>query len=376
MNKRDFLTGAGIMTAATLANAIPASEAKAPGALNVRDFGAKGDGKTSDTAAIQAALDAAGKTEGTVYFPSGVYLCSDLKVRPYTTLLSEPQWIYSGEKRGAVLQLDSENASCLLDITRAYAARIRGLTLCGIRNAEKRIHGIYLNNEKFSPKEDTVVIDDVKVQKFSGHGIFLQRVWLFIIRHSIFYSNAGCGAMLIGWDGFVADNQFSGNASHGFACAGVGSTVMFTANRVEWNRQYGLYIPKGNTWNITGNSFDRNFGAGLKLENVDSITVTGNVFRRCGKDSGQLAEGETSAQVIFDGSKGICVSGNAFKAGRDDGGKGKYTPQVGFILKNLSHSVISNNTLYRGYMNEMKLDLGGHGRDFIFSNNVGCPFGG
>ena len=79
--------------------------------------------------------------------------------------------------------------------------------------------------------------------------------------------------------------------------------------------------------------------------------------------------------MIFDGSKGICVSGNAFKAGRDDGGKGKYTPQVGFILKNLSHSVISNNTLYRGYMNEMKLDLGGHGRDFIFSNNVGCPFG-
>lgn len=109
------------MTAATLANAIPTSEAKEPGALNVRDFGAKGDGKTSDTAAIQAALDAAGKTEGTVYFPSGVYLCSDLKVRPYTTLLSEPQWIYSGEKRGAVLQLDSENASCLLDITRAYA---------------------------------------------------------------------------------------------------------------------------------------------------------------------------------------------------------------------------------------------------------------
>lgn len=363
------------MTAATLANAIPATEAKASSALNVRNFGAKGDGKTSDTAAIQAALDAAAKTDGTVYFPSGVYLCADLKVHPHTTLLAEPQWIFAKDNRGAVLQLESENASCALDITHAYGVRIRGLTLCGIRNAKKSIHGIFLNNEKFSPKEDTIVIDDVKVQNFSGHGIFMKRAWLFIIRHSMFYKNGGCGAMLTGWDGFVSDNQFSANASHGFACEEVGSTVMFTANRVEWNSRYGLYIPRGDTWNITGNSFDRNHGAGLKLETVNSITITGNVFRRCGKDSGQLAEGETSAQVIFDGSKGICVSGNAFKAGRDDGGKGKYTPQVGFILKNLSYSVISDNTLYQGYMNEMKLDLGGHGKDFIFSNNVGCPFG-
>ncbi len=40
--------------------------------LSVRDFGAKGDGKTDDTDAIQQALDRA-KKNTTVYFPAGVY---------------------------------------------------------------------------------------------------------------------------------------------------------------------------------------------------------------------------------------------------------------------------------------------------------------
>ena len=42
---------------------------------NVRDYGAKADGKTDDTAAFQSALDAAGKAGGgTVYAPRGNYL--------------------------------------------------------------------------------------------------------------------------------------------------------------------------------------------------------------------------------------------------------------------------------------------------------------
>ena len=52
--------------------------------FNVRDFGASGDGKTFDTAAIQKALDACKNSGGTVQFPPGNYLSQPLVIRAKT----------------------------------------------------------------------------------------------------------------------------------------------------------------------------------------------------------------------------------------------------------------------------------------------------
>ncbi|MDD2597767.1 MAG: glycosyl hydrolase family 28-related protein [Kiritimatiellae bacterium] len=372
------MTRTGLMGVAGLSGIAPPAALGQRGAhgtsvFNVRDYGARGDGKTPDSEAIQKALDAAGTVSGTTYFPAGRYLCHDLKVAAHTTVLAEPQWGYRGDA-GAMLILDSEEAECVLNITGAYGVHLRGLFLQGLQDAKKAIHGIFLNNvEKYSPQEDAIVIDDCKVEKFSGHGVNLLRIWLFIIRHSILQRNKGCGVQITGWDGFVTDNQFSGNKSHGFGCEGVGSTVMFTANRVEWNEGCGLYLNRGDTWNVTGNSFDRNWGAGLCAIKMNTTAITGNVFRRCGKDSNLLAEGEHSCQVRLEECNGLTFVANSCAAGRDDGAKGKYTPQVGFILRKLSYSIISSNTLFRGYMDKMLVDLGDHGKDYIFTNNVGCP---
>src|SRR3954463_1672143 len=52
--------------------------------FNVRDLGAKGDGTTYDTAAIQKALDACEKSGGTVEFPAGNYLTKPLPLHSHT----------------------------------------------------------------------------------------------------------------------------------------------------------------------------------------------------------------------------------------------------------------------------------------------------
>src|ERR1044071_4938841 len=134
MNTRQFLERTSFFGMASLASAssLSAKEqaAQTSSIFNVLDFGAKGDGQTPDSGAIQKALDAAGAVSGTVYFPAGRYPCHDLKVHAHTTVLAEPQWGYRGEG-GAMLVLDSEEADCLLNISGAFGAHLRGLFLQG-----------------------------------------------------------------------------------------------------------------------------------------------------------------------------------------------------------------------------------------------------
>lgn len=63
-----------------LVSAFGASRAQDAGpTVNVRNYGAKGDGITNDTGAIQRANDAVANTGGTVHFPAGTYSAMGIK---------------------------------------------------------------------------------------------------------------------------------------------------------------------------------------------------------------------------------------------------------------------------------------------------------
>ncbi len=79
--RRMLAAGLGLAGVAAFVGGRPALAADAPlpddGTLNVKAFGAKGDGSADDTAAIQKAIDAAARLAGrTVYLPPGSYAIS------------------------------------------------------------------------------------------------------------------------------------------------------------------------------------------------------------------------------------------------------------------------------------------------------------
>jgi len=79
MKKREFLVGTTFLgmaglTGVSSARAVEPNSLRNTSIYNVLDLGAKGDGKTPDSEAIQKALDAAGAVGGTVYLPAGRYL--------------------------------------------------------------------------------------------------------------------------------------------------------------------------------------------------------------------------------------------------------------------------------------------------------------
>jgi hypothetical protein len=78
LSRRALLHGAGLLAAPWLVSC-PRAGWGEPARRSVRDHGARGDGKTRDTAAIQAAIDAA--RGGVVFFPPGDYVTGTLRLR-------------------------------------------------------------------------------------------------------------------------------------------------------------------------------------------------------------------------------------------------------------------------------------------------------
>jgi polygalacturonase len=114
-----------------LALCIVASANAAPADLDVRSFGAKGDGKTLDTDAIQNALDDCGRSGGgTVRLTAGTYLSRPLEMHGHTTLFLD---------RGATLQATDDEADFAGDKANSFIPFIRGK---GLTNVAIAGHGV------------------------------------------------------------------------------------------------------------------------------------------------------------------------------------------------------------------------------------------
>src|SRR5438552_6039025 len=84
--------GSGLLASGSAAGQPSGSAASVGNSLgvrtyNIRDFGAKGDGTTLDTAAVQAAIDACNKDQGgTVLVPAGVFVIGTIELKSNVTL--------------------------------------------------------------------------------------------------------------------------------------------------------------------------------------------------------------------------------------------------------------------------------------------------
>lgn len=342
--------------------------------FDVRQFGARGDGKSDDTKAIQAAIDA-GAHGGAVFVPPGVYVSSELHMRPHVSMIGVPAWGYRSTG-GSVIRLGNPNAASLLNITGAFGVTIDGLCLEGGKLGTK-IHGVLLNKPDYGKEEDCFRIERSKIANFTGDGVRLVRAWCFSIRHSMIAYNRGDGISLRGWDGFLVDNWLSGNRGAGFGARDENASCTFTGNRIEWNGE-GMLIAGGDGYNITGNFFDRSGGCALILSKgadggpCEQMSITGNYLKR----SGKTAKPDTydSGQARFEGARGVTFSGNNLVVGRDDGGGGQLSPSCGIIYRDLQHCVISNNVLHNGATKQLLVDLGGNDAGVVVKDNPGCLF--
>lgn len=345
--------------------------------FDITTFGAVGDGVTDNTAAIQAALDAASECRGVVQVPPGNYMTGRLKMGKGVSLEGHSAWSFRSYG-ASVFTLNTADTDCLLDITGAFGCAIRGMSLNGCGLGEG-IHGVKLYWEQYNggSEEDTPTIDDCRIGNFSGDAVHLEHIWCFSVRHSMLcFSNTGL--YIDGWDGFILDNWFSGNRDGGIKGGLHCSSLTVTGNRVEWNRLAGFYMPNVNCCNFTGNYFDRSGGPALALGADDgratALSITGNLFYRSGKPKPTpFDEVYDSAHVRITKGEDVVLTGNTFRIGRDDGGVGVWSPDYGIVIRDCTQCIVRNNVWNRGSIKESVVMLGNN-PEVAIDGNIGNPY--
>lgn len=355
--------------------------------LNIRDFGAKGDGKTDDTPALLAAIEKAQETNGTIYFPHGEYRIHPVKLPSHITLKGDSAWSYANKDKTdpdfegkTILSALSGDARALLDLGDSRGTRIIGLTLDG-NNMGESMHGVYARN---AGCEQHICVEDCRINHFTGSGIRLERCWVFSIRRNLIMFNGEHGIdSTSGYDGWIIDCQLTANKGAGLFARGAPkegmsdeekkalkffgtASIMVTANRVEWNREGGILLNGSNSMQITGCSIDHNFGPGIKISNGTSHTITGCKIRSNGVDRVD----DNSSQIWIENCNGVAVTGNSIWGwfNRKEWSFKVPSPFYGIIAKDLKGSVISQNAMYHSSSKKGVDDRGGHLGTYIGQN--------
>lgn len=341
------------------------------GSFDVTHFGAVGDGVTDDTAAIQAAVDAAAAVFGEVYFPPGAYLITEPIVLPRGVRLRGTQmglWKIGDDEQTCYLLVDasfSGSAAILInDKTLAGESldtsmiQIEGLGIDG--DTVGSVHGIHARGHVRN-----VRLREVDIRRPGGNGIKVEDVsgrraqeWYF---DHVFVH--GCGA-----SGIITDDLVDGsfNQTHVSDCAGHGFHLKSLSNyrlvgcSSEHNTagcgyafDNGTNYAPGNV-EMVGCSTDRNDDHGLwwacqSSQNNKALMISGCRFRRDGRNGNSGGGG--FAGIFVEGASGtpalpVLISGVSMNVGVDDDGSGTDSPQYGLKATYALHVQVTGGQLW------------------------------
>lgn len=327
--------------------------------LNVKSkpYGAQGDGTADDTAAIQAAINAAG-IGGTVYVPKGVYRVSaplDLPkgvslVGSHSNLMAGPGMVDDDFPcylqaaptftSGAMIQIigDSDGNHPAIN----GEQRLTNLMLDGSKVPTGSLDGIYGKGNV-----QNVVMRDVCIRKMPNNGIITgsnaANEWPYSWRlHSVMVDNCRANGIVFErqTDLTMIDVQVIGCWATGIRLTNSVNTIL-EACRAEWCGGYGFHItgawgnwPGSGSMTMNACSTDRNGKDGVRVDATGNgpFLINGLNTRRDGRNGGPGGGGYAGLALL--NRAPVIVTGLGCYVGTDDGGTANTSPQYGVRVSN------------------------------------------
>lgn len=286
--------------------------------VNVKWFGAKGDGVTDDTLSIQRAID----TGFSVFLPAGKYNVKELKGFASGQII---QGISKAESWGGK---NTQNITLLNGIGSAdnyviknnvwengilpTAITVKNLSIEG----SKKTNGILVGNSS--------TIEGVKIQNCIN-GLSNIRV-SNVMNCQI---NGCTNGVMNATDSKITNNFIYYNeVGINFDNSNDNSIVN---NKIEWNG-IGISLTKATFNLISNNIIDRNTTYGIYTFNTTNTTISGNQFER------------NLTNHLYLGGFQFNISTNSFfQKNSEDNQSGTVVPDVAIFTKSISNSMITNN---------------------------------
>ncbi|WP_158235822.1 right-handed parallel beta-helix repeat-containing protein [Deinococcus sp. UR1] len=229
--------------------------------VSVKDFGARGDGRTDDTAALRRALATRGKN---IHFPAGTYLVGSV-----VTVDGASRQKLTGT--GATIQASPsfvrQGDNAVLYIKNARDLVVDGLTVTGHRT-DSTHPGVDIDGVRVASSQ-SVTLQNVTIGRAPTNGL----------------------TILSSQNVTVQDSKFAHSTRHGI-WSSKSDNVRLLRNTVQGNGApnsltyggIGILATVGNGFHAEGNTILETCDSGTKTEAVNNVTYINNTVRTFGKD--------------------------------------------------------------------------------------------
>lgn len=245
--------------------------------LSVNDYGAIGDNTTDDTAAIQAAIDAAGNTVGTrtVYFPAGTYRITS----PLVIKLQGTSLIGDGTFSSIINQVTVSAHAIKYDAPNnvQYTA-IRHLGITGVGGDTSTGTGIYARSDTGPGNffASQFLFENVRVVGFAN-GIWAQNSPKTVVRNCLLANNV-VGIRFTKADTFLIEN-----------CAIAASGVTADTTGIILENSYAPIVSGSNFGGVVMLGEFGDLDRFIDVTGGSIFSVIQPNVERCGMSSGQCA---------------------------------------------------------------------------------------
>jgi len=342
--------------------------------VSVKEFGAKGDGETIDTSAIQTAIDTMSSLGGgTVFLPVGIYRVKNLQLKSNVRLV--------GSGKGTVLKLTNDAAefdhvlicggssSLACNHAGVFDLKIDGNrttleTIMG-STAEAQMHGI-----KIASYVNDLRISNVWFDNSRGDGIWCTRHGFFtkndypthIMIDNCYFSNIRRQdiAIIHGYDITITDCHGTGtldiepeinqgetpDVCRRISIKGGSFNLISITNKGDMNSQFTLSGAVSKTdisiWDLGGVSVIGNTAKSILLNGVKGATIQGNTCKAIWAKTSD--------------NSNLTISGNIIRNTKDADDPQITTSGATVKLDKTSNSVVVNNVIVSPSLVGIKVD--------------------